>query len=56
MVRSSEYGSPFRNVNSGIDESKDKVNVKRYDAGLKKFMTEAKGSFFLVFSFSSLLL
>jgi len=52
MTRTSEYGSPFRNKDSGVDESKDKVNIQRLNLGLKNFVEQNKGlSYFLLFLF-----
>jgi len=43
MTRTSEYGSPFRNKDSGVDESKDKVNIQRLNTGFKNFVAQNKG-------------
>jgi len=43
MVRESEFGSPFRPVNSGRPEN-DKENRKRYILGLKNFIAQEKGN------------
>ena len=42
MPRETEYGSPFRNPDSGIPEN-DKENKKRFSAGLQKFMAQERG-------------
>jgi len=46
MVRTTEFGSPFRNQNSGVDENKDKENQSRWKLGMQTFMKSAQGSFF----------
>jgi len=45
MTRTSEYGSPFRNKDSGVDETKDKVNIQRLNTGFKNFVAQNKGNF-----------
>lgn len=42
MPRDTEYGSPFRNVGSGVDEDKDSQNQTRFAQGLKNFSAQLK--------------
>lgn len=44
--RLDSYGSPFRNVNSGINWWEDKENVRRYDVGLNLYLQEYKSKIF----------
>ena len=45
-IRLDSYGSPFRNVNSGINEAEDPINVSRFDKGLNLYLEEYKSNLF----------
>lgn len=40
--RLDSYGSPFRNVNSGVNEFDDMENIKRYEKGMELYLEEFK--------------
>ncbi len=48
MPRTTEYGSPFRNQDSGVDESRDSVNQQRLATGFKNFVAQNKGLSFVI--------
>lgn len=41
-IRLDSIGSPFRNVNSGVNEDEDQVNLERYEKGIKLYVDEFK--------------
>ena len=41
-VRLDSFGSPFRNVNSGVDEAEDQENIQRFNKGLQIYIDEFK--------------
>lgn len=42
MPRSTEYGSPYRNEGSGVDEDRDSENKARFAQGMKNFAAHLK--------------
>lgn len=47
-IRLDSYGSPFRNVSSGIDWYEDKENVKRYEKGLSLYLDDFKSILYIM--------
>lgn len=41
-IRLDSIGSPFRNVNSGVNEEEDPVNIERYEKGINLYVEEFK--------------
>lgn len=43
-IRLDSFGSPFRNVNSGVNEEEDPVNIERFNKGLQIYVDQYRSS------------
>lgn len=45
-IRLDSFGSPFRNVNSGVNEDEDPVNQERFEKGMKIYLDQYRSSLY----------